>query len=117
MIIEKQGFRPKGGKTQRAVETATEELLKGRNVVYITHELTPESICERIEKESEDVTLFNLLIYTVKADRVKEIVDFQDKEDVIIVDVGKDVSKELKDCDNDIYIYYQERSKAAKVGA
>ena len=107
MIVEKQGFSVKGGKTERAVEVATEELLNERFVLYITHELVPEEICKRIEKVSEDVTLLNLLICTVNPEQVRDVLELQEKDTVVIIDVGVDISEEIRDFENDIYIYYQ----------
>ena len=47
------------------------------------------------------------LICTVNPEQVRDVLELQEKDTVVIIDVGVDISEEIRDFENDIYIYYQ----------
>lgn len=100
--MEKIGLGAKQGKTRLAIEQVVENLLRGNKVVYLNHELSDNTIKERLYKESEDVLLTELFVFRGS---IEEAVASFPEDVVIVSDIGKDVS--YIDCKNPLYVYYQ----------
>lgn len=117
MLIMKKGMPVNSGKTTEALKKVVELLSNNQTVLFVSNELTHESICKRITELSNNESIINECFTYVggdsKEDLEKLLSDIKSDESTssvlknssIVVDVGKDVS-DLK-CDQDLYVYYQ----------
>lgn len=108
MIKERKGFKPKGGKTSRALEVTAEELTKGEQVIYITDELGAIEVSLLMFERYSNISCENLVIY--HGNNIPTAFNLCHPEDVIVIDILKDVTEEAKNLQNKVYVYYQEKA-------
>jgi KaiC/GvpD/RAD55 family RecA-like ATPase len=110
MLVYKEGFQAKGGKTTKALTKAIELILQNKKVVYVTNEMRASEIRDRLwdlDADADDnIEKYKRNFFYMMLDDLDDNFISMIKDDVsIISDVGKDTSN--INCKQDLYVLYQ----------
>jgi KaiC/GvpD/RAD55 family RecA-like ATPase len=110
MLVYKEGFKTKGGKTTKALTKAIELVLQDKKVVYVTNEMRANSVRDRIKDLDADIDnniekYIRNFFYVMLDDLDDNFISMINDDVSIISDIGKDTSN--INCKQDLYVLYQ----------